>query len=277
MIPLRFPCPPALVQPSLFVHSRRGAGFILAVNRPSELVVIGSPVANKHYVVGIADLQIDLHAESTRDTIARQLAKIVRPSAPSGVLAGRFFRLYTQEWQWSFEVERNYTGQHHAGHEVMGRGRMMDQVLYEPATEAAVLGNMRERERSILVPDLRPRLEPFALDDPARDYVALYTIFEFEAGRVPSTIETARRLKTEPGFRWCGGMRWYVVPHHTERHLGRVAPVNAQIGRMGDFGSQYSGEPPSNALPDIHDPATAGCLMRLFPPEVFTWSRSDAG
>jgi len=57
----------------------------------------------------------------------------------------------------------------------------------------------------------------------------------------------ARRAVACKGWRWMAGMRW------TDDY-GR--------GRLDDYQPEYMGRP-SDALPDLTDPATLGCLLAL--------------
>ena len=57
----------------------------------------------------------------------------------------------------------------------------------------------------------------------------------------------ARRAVACKGWRWMPGMRW-----RTEDDRGR----------LDDFQPEYMGRPP-DALPDLTDPATLGCLLAL--------------
>jgi hypothetical protein len=49
------------------------------------------------------------------------------------------------------------------------------------------------------------------------------------------------------GWRWMPGMRWW---------------TDDDRGRLDDFQPEYMGRPP-DALPDLTDPATLGCLLAL--------------
>jgi hypothetical protein len=55
----------------------------------------------------------------------------------------------------------------------------------------------------------------------------------------------ARRAVACKGWRWMSGMRW-----RTEDDRGR----------LDDYQPEYMGRPP-DALPDLTDPATLGCLL----------------
>jgi hypothetical protein len=60
-------------------------------------------------------------------------------------------------------------------------------------------------------------------------------------------IELARRAVACPKWRWMPGMRWWTEDDR---------------GRLDDFQPEYMGRPP-DALPDLTDPATLGCLLSL--------------
>ncbi len=60
-------------------------------------------------------------------------------------------------------------------------------------------------------------------------------------------ISLGKRVVTCKGWRWMPGMRW-----RTEDDRGR----------LDDFQPEYMGRPP-DALPDLTDPATLGCLLAL--------------
>jgi len=60
-------------------------------------------------------------------------------------------------------------------------------------------------------------------------------------------LDLARRAVACKGWRWMPGMRW-----RTEDDRGR----------LDDFQPEYMGRPP-DALPDLTDPATLGCLLAL--------------
>jgi hypothetical protein len=60
-------------------------------------------------------------------------------------------------------------------------------------------------------------------------------------------LDLARRAVACKGFRWMPGMRWETDDDH---------------GRLDDFQPEYMGRP-ADALPDLTDPATLGCLLAL--------------
>jgi hypothetical protein len=60
-------------------------------------------------------------------------------------------------------------------------------------------------------------------------------------------IELARRAVACKGWRWIPGMRWWTEDDR---------------GRLDDFQPEYMGRP-HDALPDLTDPATLGCLLHL--------------
>lgn len=60
-------------------------------------------------------------------------------------------------------------------------------------------------------------------------------------------IELARRAVACKGWRWMPGMRWWTEDDR---------------GRLDDFQPEYMGRP-HDALPDLTDPATRGCLLAL--------------
>jgi hypothetical protein len=56
-----------------------------------------------------------------------------------------------------------------------------------------------------------------------------------------------RRAVACKGWRWMPGMRWWTEDDR---------------GRLDDYQPEYMGRPP-DALPDLTDPATLGCLLAL--------------
>ena len=60
----------------------------------------------------------------------------------------------------------------------------------------------------------------------------------------------ARRAVACKGWRWMPGMRWWTDDDDDDR------------GRLDDYQPEYMGRP-ANALPDLTDPATLGCLLAL--------------
>lgn len=60
-------------------------------------------------------------------------------------------------------------------------------------------------------------------------------------------LEVCVRAKACSRFRWMPGMAWWTEDDH---------------GRLDDFQPEYMRCPP-NALPDLRDPATFGCLLKL--------------
>ena len=60
-------------------------------------------------------------------------------------------------------------------------------------------------------------------------------------------LDLARRAVACRGWRWMPGMRWWTEDDR---------------GRLDDFQPEYMGRPP-DALPDLTDPATLGCLLAL--------------
>ena len=63
----------------------------------------------------------------------------------------------------------------------------------------------------------------------------------------PEQEKIAKRAVACKGWRWMSGMRW-----RTEDDRGR----------LDDYQPEYMGRPP-DALPDLTDPATLGCLLAL--------------
>ena len=57
----------------------------------------------------------------------------------------------------------------------------------------------------------------------------------------------SRRAVACRGWRWMPGMRWW---------------TDDDRGRLDDFQPEYMGRP-TDALPDLTDPATLGCLLAL--------------
>jgi len=60
-------------------------------------------------------------------------------------------------------------------------------------------------------------------------------------------LDLARRAVACKGWRWMPGMRWWTEDDR---------------GRLDDFQPEYMGRP-HDALPDLTDPATLGCLLAL--------------
>ena len=60
-------------------------------------------------------------------------------------------------------------------------------------------------------------------------------------------IVLGRRAVACRGWRWMPGMRWWTDDDH---------------GRLDDFQPEYMGRP-TDALPDLSDPATLGCVLAL--------------
>ena len=60
-------------------------------------------------------------------------------------------------------------------------------------------------------------------------------------------ILLAKRAVACKGWRWMPGMRWW---------------TDDDRGRLDDFQPDYMGRP-TDALPDLTDPATVGCLLAL--------------
>ena len=60
-------------------------------------------------------------------------------------------------------------------------------------------------------------------------------------------IALSRRAVACKGFRWMPGMRWW---------------TDDDRGRLDDYQPEYMGRP-TDALPDLTDPATLGCLLAL--------------
>ena len=60
-------------------------------------------------------------------------------------------------------------------------------------------------------------------------------------------IVLGRRAVACRGWRWMPGMRWW---------------TDDDRGRLDDFQPEYMGRP-TDALPDLTDPATLGCLLAL--------------
>ena len=71
-------------------------------------------------------------------------------------------------------------------------------------------------------------------------------------------IALSRRAVACKGWRWMSGMRW-----RTEDDRGR----------LDDYQPEYMGRPP-DALPDLQDPATLGCLLALV---RVAWGQDDLG
>ncbi len=63
----------------------------------------------------------------------------------------------------------------------------------------------------------------------------------------PELTALPRRAVSCPKWRWMPGMRWWTEDDR---------------GRLDDFQPEYMGRPP-DALPDLTDPATVGCLLSL--------------
>lgn len=59
--------------------------------------------------------------------------------------------------------------------------------------------------------------------------------------------DLARRAVACKGWRWMPGMRWW---------------TEDDLGRLDDYQPEYMGRP-HDALPDLTDPATLGCLLAL--------------
>jgi hypothetical protein len=71
-------------------------------------------------------------------------------------------------------------------------------------------------------------------------------------------IELGKRAVACEGWRWMPGMRW-----RTEDDRGR----------LDDYQPEYMGRP-LDALPDLTDPATLGCLLALVRE---AWEQDDMG
>ena len=71
-------------------------------------------------------------------------------------------------------------------------------------------------------------------------------------------IELAHRAVACKGWRWIPGMRWWTEDDR---------------GRLDDFQPEYMGRP-HDALPDLTDPATRGCLLALVRE---AWGQEDMG
>lgn len=72
----------------------------------------------------------------------------------------------------------------------------------------------------------------------------------------PDQIDLARRLVACPRWRWLPGMLWSIGP--------QPGWVRASTGRV--LSAHEDGGPvraPKSCLPDLTDPATAGCLLAL--------------
>ena len=74
----------------------------------------------------------------------------------------------------------------------------------------------------------------------------------------PEQEQIARRAVACKGWRWMPGMRWWTEDDR---------------GRLDDFQPEYMGRP-SDALPDLTDPATMGCLLALV---RGAWGQDDLG
>ena len=77
-------------------------------------------------------------------------------------------------------------------------------------------------------------------------------------------IALSRRAVACKGFRWLPGMRWW---------------TDDDRGRLDDYQPEYMGRP-TDALPDLSDPATVGCLLALVrvayaDPYASVWYSSD--
>ena len=68
----------------------------------------------------------------------------------------------------------------------------------------------------------------------------------------------ARRAVACKGWRWMRGTRWWTDDDH---------------GRLDDYQPEYMGRP-TDALPDLSDPATLGCLLALV---RAAWGQDDMG
>lgn len=66
-------------------------------------------------------------------------------------------------------------------------------------------------------------------------------------------IALARRAVACKGWRWMPGMRWWTEDDHGEED---------DHGRLDGFQPEYMGHP-ADALPDLSDHATLGCLLAL--------------
>jgi hypothetical protein len=70
----------------------------------------------------------------------------------------------------------------------------------------------------------------------------------------PDQIDLARRLVACPRWRWVPEKRWVQV---------RAAPLDTIIGRIQDRRPRDGMDVPNGAVPDLTDPATAGCLLAM--------------
>lgn len=70
----------------------------------------------------------------------------------------------------------------------------------------------------------------------------------------PDQIDLARRLVACRRWRWMPGKRWVQV---------RAAPLDTIIGRIQDRRPRDGMDVPNGAVPDLTDPATAGCLLAM--------------
>lgn len=72
----------------------------------------------------------------------------------------------------------------------------------------------------------------------------------------PDQIDLARRLVACRGWRWMPGMLWSIGPQPgwVRASTGRVLSAHEDGGPVGA---------PRSCLPDLTDPATAGCLLAM--------------
>ena len=71
-------------------------------------------------------------------------------------------------------------------------------------------------------------------------------------------IALSKRAVACKNWRWMPGMRWW---------------TDDDRGRLDDYQPEYMGRP-TDALPDLADPATVGCLIALVRE---AWGRDDLG
>lgn len=88
----------------------------------------------------------------------------------------------------------------------------------------------------------------------------------------PARLDLARRLAASPKWRWRGGMRMADATTGAARVFGSGSRIwsDQQVGTFPNA-DPFTGEPmrgtttwpPAGTVPDLADPATAGCLIAL--------------
>jgi hypothetical protein len=68
-------------------------------------------------------------------------------------------------------------------------------------------------------------------------------------------VELAKRAVACKGWRWMPGMR----THHTGRRVHAVTVTSGGVELLDGFSWRYA----ADAVPDLDDPATLGCLLAL--------------